>query len=92
MDKVFQAIRRFFGQHGEGLLVAATRDLDRVSVALHAAEARIGAEIAKERESIAAFWAEVADREKTSRAALETLVANKNRAGRVAARIAGLVE
>lgn len=91
MDKLFDVIRRFFKLHGEGLLVKATRDLDKVSVALHAAEARIGTEIDKERESIADFWKQVAEREQASRQALDTLLRNKERAGRVAQRIAGLV-
>lgn len=91
MNALVALIRRFFRLHGEGLLNAATKDLDKVAEALQKASAQLGAEFTRESEAIQAARIAHSAREYASRQALAALSANQDRTQRVAAKIADLV-
>lgn len=92
MDAIIAAVRRMFGQHGEGLLIAATKELDKVVAKLEAAVVQVADEIAAVYEADDERRREYeADRAKS---AAKLLVLNdvQARAQRVSKRISGLVE
>lgn len=92
MTGFIDAVRRFFRLHGAGLLETATKDLDRVVAKVRAAEARIYTEIENEWAALQAARDAHRTKEAQAQASIATLSANQERASRVAARIAGLVE
>jgi hypothetical protein len=88
---IVAAIRRFFGFHGEGLLAAATADLDKVATKLDAAAAQIDVEFESEVQSIMVARQKHSAREFQSRQTIDALTESRDRTKRVAGRIKGLV-
>lgn len=88
---IVAAIRRFFGFHGEGLLAAATADLDKVAAKLEDAADRLDAEYNTEVASITAARRKHSEREFQSRQVITGLSGSRARVLRVSGKIADLL-